>query len=188
MKKATKVIERCERELRGLVAEAADAGDYDGVFKLTACAKQLAELAASVDGTPPARGAAPRPSTPAKQAKKSSQYPRFGRRGDSLIKIGWSKREKKEYQHKAPRRAVEVLVNAVAKAGTNGNIFQSNDILPLTDPGDGSEIPAYQAYLSLAWLRDMMLVDQHGRQGYSVARPQELSGAVEAAWQSLNRA
>lgn len=185
--KAIKSIRQCETELRSLLAAAADAGEYEVVLKLTSWAQQLAALAASsVDGSSSARKpASVTPSSSAKRAAKGKDYPHFGRRGESLLKVGWSKREKKEYEHKAPKRAVDLLVSALVRIGTNGRIFQANDILPLADPDEGNEIPAYQVYLTLAWLRSLGLVDQHGRQGYSITKPKELVATVEGAWHSL---
>jgi len=184
--KAIKLIRQCETELRSLLAAAADAGDYEKVLKLTSWAQQLAALVASADGSTMLRKPAiTTPVSSAKRAAKGKDYPRFGRRGESLVKVGWSKREKNEYEHKAPKRAVDLLVSALVRTGINGRIFQANDILPLADPDEGTEIPVYQVYLSLAWLRGLGLVDQHGRQGYSVTKPKELMATVEGAWHSL---
>lgn len=186
--KAVKSIRGCETELRSLLAAAADAGDYEVVLQLTSWAQQLAALASSAEaGASPQKTAIVTPYSSAKRAAKGKDYPRFGRRGESLVKIGWSKREKTEYEHKAPKRAVDLLVNALVRTGTNGRIFQANDILPLADPDEGSEIPAYQVYLTLAWLRSLGLVDQHGRQGYSITKSKELVANVDGAWHSLSK-
>ena len=185
--KAVEIFRRCESELRRLLAAAADTGDYDSVLKLTSWAKQLASLTASASGNTIAQKASITiGTTNSKRSPKRMEYPRFGRRGDSLVKVGWSKREKKEYEHKALKRAVDVLISTLIRAGANGRIFKADDILPLADTDDGTEIPAYQVYLILAWLRNLGLIDQHGRQGYSITKPKELSGVVESAWQALS--
>lgn len=185
--KAVEILRRCESELRHLLAAAAGAGDYDSVLKLTSWAKQLAFLAASASGNTIAQKTGITiGTTSSKRSPKRMEYPRFGRRGDSLVKVGWSKSEKKEYEHKALKRAVDVLISTLIRAGANGRIFKADDILPLADTGDDTEIPAYQVYLILAWLRNLGLIDQHGRQGYSIAKPKELSGVVESAWQALS--
>lgn len=115
---------------------------------------------------------------------KKADYPKFARRGDQLIKIGWSKKEKKEYKHKAPRRVVACLVRTLAERGKDGRIVQMGDVLPMQER-DGTEIPTYQSYLALAWLRKTGLIDQHGREGYSISEPDELDQAVDASWQTL---
>ena len=94
-------------------------------------------------------------------------YPRFMAQGESLIKIGWSKKSKAEYQHKAPWDVVNLVARSTAKAKENGSLVTFDDFTPLTDK-DGNEVPNYQVYLALAWFRDAGLVDQEGRNGYKV--------------------
>jgi hypothetical protein len=77
-----------------------------------------------------------------------------------------------------------VLAHAAAEAGKDGRIFQINRLLPLSQP-DGNEIPDYQVYLVIAWWRSAGLLDQHGRQGYSISNPNQLNQAVESAWTKL---
>lgn len=180
--KAVKILAKCEAELRALVASAADSGDYDAVLRITSWAKQISGMSGGAAATAPEK----RPA--AEGTKKPAArpgYPRFVRRGDQLVKIGWSKREKSEYEHKAPRQAALVLARAATEAGKDGRIFQINALLPLSNPKDGSEIPDYQVYLVIAWWRTAGLLDQHGRQGYSIPNANQLSQAVESAWTKL---
>ena len=58
------------------------------------------------------------------------------------------------------------------------------DVLPLHDE-EHAEIPSYQVYLSLAWLREIRAVAQHGRDGYSVRSPSDLRRLVTESWQLL---
>lgn len=180
--KAIKVLTKCEADLRELVAAAADSGDYDAVLRITSWAKQIALMS----GAAPAVISEVRPNaTSAKKAAAKPVYPRFLRRGSQLVKIGWSKREKSEYEHKAPREAALVLARAAADIGKDGRIFQVNALSPLIDPKDGSEVPDYQVYLVIAWWRGAGLLDQHGRQGYSIPNAKQLQQAVESAWMKL---
>lgn len=182
MVKAAKVLAKCEADLRALVASAADGGDYDAVLRITSWAKQISVMTGGAPTVAPDK----KPATEgAKKAASRSAYPRFVRRGDQLVKIGWSKREKSEYEHKTPRQAALVLARAATEAGKDGRIFQINALLPLSDPKDGSEIPDYQVYLVIAWWRSAGLLDQHGRQGYSIPNANQLSRAVESAWTKL---
>lgn len=182
LNKAIKVLTRCEADLRALVASAADGGDYDAVLRITSWAKQIA----SMPGVTPAVRPVDRPTgANTKKAAMRPVYPRFLRRGDLLVKIGWSKREKSEYEHKAPRQAAFVLARAAADAGKDGRLFQVNALLPLTDLKDGSVVPDYQVYLVIAWWRGIGLLDQHGRQGYSIPKANQLQQAVESAWMKL---
>ena len=104
-----------------------------------------------------------------------------------MVKIGWSKREKAPYEHKAPKRALELLLDALLRLGQQGQRFTTDEILPLQDPEDGTELPSYQVYLCLAWMRFVQLVDQHGRQGYSLLLPEQLKSLGEDRWNKLEQ-
>jgi len=119
--------------------------------------------------------------------KRQSEYPKFLREGVDLVKQGWSRREKKEYEHKAPRNVISLLVDAVVRSGKGGKRFTMEELLPLHQLDDSSEVPSYQAYLSLAWLRTEGLIIQHGRQGYSLPKGADLVSSVEERWQRLRQ-
>lgn len=117
--------------------------------------------------------------------RKKDEYPQFRRDGETLVKIGWSKRERKTYEHRAPRRVLEALLQALRGAGAGGARFAMENVLPLRDPEDRTEIPDYQAYLTLAWLRRTGLLTQHGRQGYSLPTNRDLNRESERLWNEL---
>ncbi len=50
---------------------------------------------------------------------------------------------------------------------------------------NAEQVPSYQTYAVVSWLKWAGMVLQHGRQGYTVVRPQTFATAIEAAWQSL---
>jgi len=121
-----------------------------------------------------------------KRLSVKDEYPKFFRRGDQLLKIGWSKKAKEEYEHKAPRWVVDALTAAIARRSRSRKLFMVEDLLPLKDPQAKSEIPSYQAYVVLAWFKVSGLVNQHGRRGYSVRNGSRLADAVAASWQQLS--
>lgn len=195
--RAAAILRDAETGLRQLAAEGASAGDYAGIIKVAAWAKAVSDL---VKSSAPEASAKPstvqrvaataakpkgvtRRTTP--QTEDRKEYPRFFRYGEQLIRVAWSKREKKEYQHKAPHSALQALATALAEAGKDGRVFSTDQVLPIRDPADGSEIPNYQSYVCIAWLKQTGLVDQHGRQGYSVPRLAEFKDAVESIWRTL---
>ncbi len=207
VKRAKTIVDDAEHRVRALLAEAAAQGAYDDIMHLTDLARSLCELAqqAGVNGTrvdtsPTATaahasaepvGSNRRRLVPTPQASQSSgrrvrkgDYPRFFRRRDDLVKIGWSKKDKSEYQHKAPRRVIDALAAAIARRSGNGRLFTVEELLPLKDQ-DGSELPAYQVYVALAWLKSGGLVKQHGRRGYSVRNGTGLTKAAGAEWERL---
>ncbi len=99
------------------------------------------------------------------------------------MKIGWSKREKAPYEHRAPKRVLQLLVESLLRVGGSGQRFTTDDVLPLRE--EGTEIPTYQSYLTLAWLREVGLIVQHGRQGYSLLPGANLTQESDRLWNLL---
>ena len=207
IEQAVAVLGDAEKQLRELVGSAAGLGEYDAAMRLAQWAKALAALHSNgaADGRTkprsehdtsqatlvsplPAGGVTedPRPaSRRARRAPPKGEYPKFYRRGDQLLKIGWSKKERSEYEHKAPRRAIDLLADIIGKKGGNGKLFTSEDVLPLRDPADGSEVPGYQGYVALAWFKAAGLIKQNGRRGYSAKKGVNVTDGVSALWAGL---
>ena len=194
------VLRTTEKQLRELVAEAVNKGEYDAVLTLTKWASQLARLVNGRVSKPAGNGDAsraspqkkPRQTTATRKARTrkaaaTNGYPKFLRSGNDLVKIGWSKKSKEEYQHRAPRAVLSLLAESLREAGSNGNLVNAHDLMPLEDPETSSEIPSYQVYLCLAWLRQDGLVEQQGRQGYTVPRANELPELVDGIWEKLSK-
>ncbi len=193
VEKAAQILKEAERELRDLLGKAAGEGDYEGVLQVAACAKRVGELlseltvhspdlgagavlSASVAGAgatsvstaavePARKGAGIKP---VKWRPGRAAYPQFFRNGDVLVKIAWSKTNKGEYEHKAQFGVVRDLITAIRHAASKNGRFAMESLLPLRSSAGGQEVPSYQTYLCLAWLRAQGLVVQHGRQGYSI--------------------
>jgi len=116
----------------------------------------------------------------------SDEYPRFMRRGDELVKIGWSKSDRTEYQHRAPRHAVDAVVTRINDLAAMGEAFPSEKISPLKDTQTGGVFPTYQIFVALGWLRKLGLVKQEGRKsGYTIRRDRSLVEEVALAWETL---
>jgi len=79
---------------------------------------------------------------------------------------------------------LKVLVDRITERGADGRVFSTEELLPLHDR-DGVDVPKYQVYAALSLLRHVGLVDQHGRQGYSVPDLRAFKGAADAVWQKL---
>ncbi len=118
---------------------------------------------------------------------KRRTYPVFAKSDDVLVKIAWSKSSKSEYQHKSPRTVTNVLAESLTHHARSRAVVSMDKILPLK-ASDGSEIPDYQVYVSLAWLRHIGAVKQNGRQGYTVKKLDELLQKIDAAWANLPEA
>lgn len=196
--RATVTIRRAEQDIRGQIAEAATAGEYEVVARLSGIAKRLAELAEEAGGRQVAApriasavvaaqlGAGRGKSKPggSPRTRRKETYPRFERVRDVLVKIGWSKKARAEYIHRTPKAGVEAAAKRVMQIGADRQVFTTEDLLPVKMDRSGNELPGYQAYICLAWFRRIGAVEQHGREGYTLVVP-DLIGAVGTAWEAL---
>lgn len=192
-------IDAAEKQLRELIARAAADGDYVVISQLVEAAEGLrrttkllagAEASRGQPGSvpqgvepvtePPAPGAAP--IEPVKRTTK--EYPRFERQGERLIKVGWSKKERAEYEHRTEKE-VALAVSLYLAETPKDQVFRMDDLLPIEIEND--EVPLYQAYLVLAWLRDRGLINKQGKDGYQWRVGDFDEPAFEAAWGSTPR-
>jgi hypothetical protein len=195
--KAAKIIREAEAKLRSLLTEAAAEGEYNIIVKVAGWARWLGELvsdmtpaegsaqtipAVTSDSQASLQGKAP---NPPRRQKRSKAYPKFFRNGENLVKIGWSKAQRTEYEHKAPLSVLSDLAAAISAASAKRPRLTMESILPLKCSRDGTEVPSYQTYLCLAWLRKQGLVLQHGRQGYSVRPKADLPAKTRELVQLL---
>ena len=112
-------------------------------------------------------------------------YPRFERDGDKLVKVGWSKKNKAAYEHRAPREAVVAFSRHLSRSVQEGKLFAVEDLLPVPDPATSGELPAYQVYLVLAWLRHVGAIDKRGRDGYVLRRSGLSDAILDEHWERL---
>jgi hypothetical protein len=195
------------RRLKHLLAQAVETGDFAAVAKVARLAERFEEFlnmsttkeesgdapSGPVPSDPPAAGlgiSVPMSTTPdvvetvtSKGTGTKGHYPRFVVEGDTLVKIGWSRSSKSEYQHKAPRAVVGLVVARFMKAGGGKRRVTVDQVLK-TSASDGTPLPDYQVYLCLAWLRAIGAVAQHGRKGYT-ANSGDLVGLVDSEWKKL---
>jgi hypothetical protein len=191
---ARQILERTEAELRALIEHALAEGRYHDVAEIARIADNVARLAGGaykptagdekkVD-TP--RTVVSRPAVAHERRSRSSRaFPRFEREGDKLVKIAWSKKDRAEYEHKAPRQVIDVLIEAIRARRGEGAKFEAPDVLPLTDPKTHREIPSYQSYLALAWLRHEGVVAKYGRDGYVLKPTATTPEHLTELWDAL---
>src|SRR5439155_15805972 len=190
-----RLLQETEAKLRGLVSEAATSGDYASVVQIASLARTVSELlnrkspervnsavAVPVPNFPHVGAKGPKQISLSKRGERS--YPLFFRQGDQVVRIAWSKREKKEYRHKAAYTILKLLAKSMAEKGSDGRVFATEQFLPVHD-AQNSEVPNYQAYVGISLFKQTGLIDQHGRQGYSIPRLADFKDAVEAVWKKL---
>lgn len=112
-------------------------------------------------------------------------YPRFERDGDRLVKVGWSKKKKKAYEHRAPREAVTAIGTHLAAHVSAGGVFTIDQLMPVPDSMAGDEVPGYQVYLTVAWLRHVGAVEKKGRDGYILRSKSLAAHDLDQLWTKL---
>lgn len=184
------ILARTENELREFIKEQLLGGSYADIAWAARVADTLAQLKAAT-GTQDVAGFQPLPTDSSSERPSSAKrrpakdYPLFARDGDKLIKTAWSKRERAEYEHRAPRRVVELLIAAILKKKGEGRKFEATDLLPVRDPDTRHEVPSYQSYMALAWLRSGGLITKKGRNGYLLKTGGGSAERVEQLWTAL---
>ena len=170
--------------MQRLVADAAGSGQYDETTRLTEIARALhgmaEELRSARTVTPPSAPektgsvSRKRESSPRRTLRKND-YPKFLRDGEYLVKVGWSKKYE-EYSQRARFDQVAPIIEFLA--ATDGRQPVSPETILAVRDSEGEELPDYQAYLMLAWLRTEGLVERHGRDGYVVTDVDNLERRV----------
>jgi hypothetical protein len=191
MDEAKRVLLAAEESLRNLVASAAANGDYDAIVELAEWARTVRSLGDNINSTKNPtighngnNGSLDGPATISGSRRSRKEYPLFFRDSNFLVKVAKSKSERTEYEHKAPKSVIGQLAHALTKANQRNRLITMDSVLPLKD-ADGDDVPSYQSYLCLAWLKYLGLVRQHGRQGYSVSPNHRLEEEITAAWEAL---
>lgn len=193
---ALTILTAAEKQLQTLIQTAAIDGDYHAVGEIVALARGIEQLriAAPLGGPRAENGGegrigegrieepTPKPHQTSSN-RKTRNYPYFLRERDLLVKVGWSKTNRTEYEHKAPKLVVDLLVERVTEQSSRNNRFSTERLFPLK-ARDGSAIPDYQSYLSLAWLCAAGAVEREGRQGYRVIK-KPLSRFIDNAWSEI---
>lgn len=193
---ALELLQRTQAELRDLIRSALADGRYNEVAEIAKIADGIARLG-SPEGDQLDLRLAPSAtagtlSRTADALKRGSQrgriartFPRFERESDKLVKIAWSKKDRAEYEHKAPRQVVNLLIEAIRSRKGEGAKFEAPDVLPLKDPKTRREVPSYQSYLALAWLRHEGVIAKYGREGYSLKPTSATAEHLDELWNAL---
>jgi hypothetical protein len=164
------ILERAEDEIRAILAEAARSADVAQISKLTKIIEVLHRMVEEADGkfyydsldfgdayvlkeAPPK--AAPPQMKPRSRGSKKHTYPQFHWEddGQTLVKTGWSRKKRKEYRHRAPKKVLDQVQKKLEKLGAGDKLFTMEDVLPIMDPDTDKEISSYQIYLYVAYLQ-----------------------------------
>lgn len=207
IQRAITLLSEAEHSLRQLMADGLESQSYAAVARIAGVAERLAALRNSLTHSPdaemepaPARvnGAQAEAEKPTRLAASHSKqhglsdspterlsYPRFERDGDRLVKIGWSDRDQRAYEHRAPRTIVFEVCDTLGRRSGRGRRFKMEEVLP--ELNDMKEpVPSYQGYLTLAWLRSEGVIERDGKEGYRVKSGSLSAERIEKLWDSLS--
>jgi hypothetical protein len=165
-----------EIKLQELIVETAKSGEYDISRMSSDIAKQIHQMkvAFPADQPAPAASSSLSPAVPQPPDKRTlvshrkNRYPQYEIRNDTLIRIGWSKKERKEYIHKVTRALFDRTVDAMdflcrsPKTSIPADKIMDRVVQLGSDP-----VPSYQIYLVIGCLREFKCVKQCGREGYT---------------------
>jgi hypothetical protein len=185
-------VESAIEELQELATAALKANNYSDVADVVRIAEVLHYVLdedVSQPQQPPVTSPGPKRqktkrATSAPRKRSSSKYPMFRRDDDKLVKVGWSKKARKEYEHRAPEAAIEALLASIQKRFGEGEYFTAPDVLPIT-ARTGDELPDYQAYLVMKWLHSIGLIVKKGRDQYALAPGKDYEGEIQSQWNGL---
>ena len=176
--------EALEQQRFGDVAEIAQIADAVAALLRDRSSRVVPQPSASPSSLPSRTERGSSKSRAVEKGSASKDYPRFEKDGDKLVKIGWSKKHRDQYEHRAPRAAALTVVQHLASHAEDGQLFAIEDLLPVQDIANG-ELPAYQVYLVLAWLRKTGVIEKKGRDGYILRSKATLDDGLGELWDNL---
>jgi len=113
------------------------------------------------------------------------KYPKYEVKNDTLVRIGWSKKEKREYTHKVSQRVFYETVEVMGRLAQGGaGPFMAEKIIEQANNAKSETIPSYQVYVVLGLLRQTNCIKQVGREGYDI--PPKLMEKAEGKWSELS--
>ena len=195
--KAYRVLTEAEQALSDLIAESLKEQRFGEVQAIAALAERVTaalhtgttdkepqpRVAPSPPTPPPIEGTAqPRRNQPRRRGA-AAVYPQFRRDGSDLIKLGWSRKKKKEYTHRAPSVVVAAVIEALTRQPVE-KPFSMRDLLA-SIATSGTDVPAYQVYVVIGWLKSVTAVSGNGRTRYRCNHADISPGVFDSLWQSL---
>lgn len=189
--KIIEILNKTESEIQEVIIEAAQAGDYRSVDMARATAVNIKNLRTQISN--PSSKAEIRPAKSgtriekkvSTKKRKKSDYPKFKVKNETLIRIGWSKTQRREYTHKAQRFVFEKTVQAmVALSQSGAGPFTAEQIIEHIDSIESEAIPSYKIYVVIGLLKQTNCIKQVGRDGYII--PQDLVKKADEKWVELS--
>lgn len=185
------ILRKTESDLQQVIVEAAQARDYRGVDMARTAAVNIQNLRARILN--PASKLEPKSTNGMSPVKRKglprkgtrSAYPKFLVKNDALIRVGWSKKQRREYTHKTPRFVFDGTVKAMAALSQSGaGPFTAEQIIEQVNSIESETVPSYQIYVVIGLLRKTNCIKQIGREGYR--SPEAFVKKAEKCWRKLS--
>ena len=187
------ILSGAEQHLRELIIEAAREGDYLGVDTARDLAVSVNQLINRLsDGETSTKKSMIKNEIKGKKVSRAkkraglkkktpSGYPKFTVRDDTLVRIGWSKKEKREYQHKVPKSLFDLTIKTMGDLAKSRNgPFMAEEIVEHINENNSESVPGYQVYVVIGFLREKGCIKQEGREGYRI--PVDIYKKAEKEW------
>ncbi len=195
-------IAEAERRLRDLIGQAASDSSYREIPAIADLAKALSilrapivdnEAAADAEGVdggekdqlsnPNALDETAPSALHGLRARQPSEreFPRFEIDANRLVKLGWSSRDKRVYEHRVNHDLVIEICNKLQEKVGARKPFKMEAFFPMRSE-QGDEIPSYQAYLVLKWLQQFDVVERKGKDGYVFKNRSFAADVVADLW------
>ncbi|MCK4795529.1 MAG: hypothetical protein KAV87_67990 [Desulfobacteraceae bacterium] len=189
--KIIEILNKTESDIQKVIIEAAQAGDYRSVDMARAAAVNIKNIRTQISNPAskaeirPAKSVARIEKKASTKKRKKSDYPKFKVKNETLIRIGWSRKQRREYTHKAPRFVFEQTVKAMTALSQSGaGPFLAENIIEQANSNESEAIPSYQIYVIIGLLKQTNCIKQVGRDGYII--PQDLVKKTEEKWVELS--
>lgn len=116
-----------------------------------------------------------------RQVRTKKNYPRFEQKGDFLYRVGWSKKDKAEYAHKASKETYRCVVAAMARVASSTSEPISADTIAESIKPEEDHLSSYQVYVVIGFLKAQNVIEQKGRAGYRI--PADVQKQANMLWQ-----
>lgn len=202
LNKAQALLEDTERQLRDLIAGATSNSRYDDLPTLAQIAGVIAKLRESanqplaknvIEASRSAKsqieGASKVEAVDVRKSltvKTSAVFPRFEIDGNRLVKLGWSSRDKRVYEHRVEKEVVNAICDQLIQKAGARKPFKMETFFPM-HLADDSEIPSYKAYLVLKWLQHFNIIERKGKDGYIFLDKNFATDVVDDLWKQTTQ-
>jgi len=112
--------------------------------------------------------------------KIKGDYPKYGVRGDDLVKIGLGRDHRTEYEHVVPKAEFDKILQRIAGLAGVKKWFRAEYVQ------QGLECPSYQTYIVLAMLRDKGHILSERRGQYSFKSAKTFATNTSSIWNELS--